>query len=334
MSAPICTFFNNKGGVGKTTLVYHLAWMLSEMGQRVVVADLDPQSNLTAAFFDDQQLEPIWSAKSPTSIVSALKPLIDGVGGLGEARIHQVTHNLGVIAGDLALSRFEDELAQQWPRCLDDHERAFRVITAFWSVMAEAAQSWKADVVLVDVGPNLGSLNRAVMVASDAVLVPVGSDMFSLQGLRNLGPTLRDWRSQWAQRLDRKPAALSALPAGAMAPIGYVVAQHGVRLDRPVQAYRQWAERIPSEFHRSVLGDSMFPETPSDPAVDPSCLMMLKHYHSLIPLAQEARRPVFLLRSADGALGAHLTSVKNAYDDFSQLATELLRRLDVQLPTT
>jgi cellulose biosynthesis protein BcsQ len=49
MRAPVLTFFNNKGGVGKTSLVYHVAWMFSELWRRVLVADLDPQANLTAA---------------------------------------------------------------------------------------------------------------------------------------------------------------------------------------------------------------------------------------------------------------------------------------------
>lgn len=52
-------FFNNKGGVGKTSLVYHLAWMYADRGLRVLVADLDPQANLTAMFIDDDRLKPL-----------------------------------------------------------------------------------------------------------------------------------------------------------------------------------------------------------------------------------------------------------------------------------
>ena len=57
MTVPVLTFFNNKSGVGKTALVYHLAWMLSDLGYRVLACDLDPQANLTAAFLDEDQLE-------------------------------------------------------------------------------------------------------------------------------------------------------------------------------------------------------------------------------------------------------------------------------------
>jgi chromosome partitioning protein len=50
---PIVAFFNNKGGVGKTSLACHLAWMFAERGHRVPAADLDPQANLSAAFLED-----------------------------------------------------------------------------------------------------------------------------------------------------------------------------------------------------------------------------------------------------------------------------------------
>ena len=50
-------FFNNKGGVGKTTLVHHVAWMLAELEHNVLAIDLDSQSNLSSMFLDDQKLE-------------------------------------------------------------------------------------------------------------------------------------------------------------------------------------------------------------------------------------------------------------------------------------
>ena len=59
MSIPVITFFNNKGGVGKTSLVYHLAWMFADIKLRVIAADLDPQGNLTSAFLDNERLEQV-----------------------------------------------------------------------------------------------------------------------------------------------------------------------------------------------------------------------------------------------------------------------------------
>ena len=60
MTTKVIAFFNNKGGVGKTSLVYHIAWMMTELELRVVAADLDPQGNLSAAFLDEDKLEELW----------------------------------------------------------------------------------------------------------------------------------------------------------------------------------------------------------------------------------------------------------------------------------
>ena len=63
----IITFFNNKGGVGKTTTVYHVAWMLSEMGIKTVAIDLDPQSNLTSMFLTEDRLEEVYGNNAPVT---------------------------------------------------------------------------------------------------------------------------------------------------------------------------------------------------------------------------------------------------------------------------
>ena len=227
---------------------------------------------------------------------------------------------LVLLPGDLTLSRFEDDLSDQWRQCLDGARlRPFLVMSAFWTVVQSAAERHRADVVLVDVGPSLGAINRAALVASDHVVVPVAPDLFSLQGLRNLGPTLREWRDGWHKRLGELRGRDRPMPAGSMAPLGYVVLGHGVRLDRPVLAYQRWIARIPMDFHQAVLG-----ETAPPPEPDPYCLAQLKHYHSLMPLAQEARKPVFALKPADGAFGGHAQAAQRAYEDFRVLAIGIL----------
>ncbi len=72
-------FFNNKGGVGKTSLVYHLAWMYAALGLSVVAVDLDPQSNLTSMFLDEDRLgELIPENKHDNTIYGAVQPLFEG----------------------------------------------------------------------------------------------------------------------------------------------------------------------------------------------------------------------------------------------------------------
>lgn len=82
MSTPVLTFFNNKGGVGKTSLIYHLAWMFASLRKRIVIVDLDPQANLTAAFLEEDRIEQIWHEQRPgTTIFQCVKPLT-GVGDI------------------------------------------------------------------------------------------------------------------------------------------------------------------------------------------------------------------------------------------------------------
>ncbi|GAA3054604.1 ParA family protein [Actinokineospora globicatena] len=326
MSAPIITFFNNKGGVGKTSLVYHIAWMMADLGKRVVVADLDPQANLTTAFLTEDEIERLWSGSGPRLTVwGTIRPFQEGEGGLGASTLTPTGDDrLGLLAGDLDLSAFEDDLSASWPKCLDGDPRAFRIISAFWSVLQNAARQHHAHYVLVDVGPSLGAINRAALVASDFVVIPVAPDLFSMQGLRNLGPALQKWRTGWRQRLHMRPENL-ALPEGEMAALGYVVLQHGVRLNRPVQAYQRWIRQIPEVFRGSVLG-SPDPTVP-DIDQDPYCLGQLKHYRSLVPLAQEARKPIFFLTHADGAYGGHLLAARDAHGDFAMMAERIMDRV-------
>jgi hypothetical protein len=246
--------------------------------------------------------------------------------------VEEITPNLGLVPGNLGLGLFEDRLAEAWPRCLDDRATeagdAFRVTTAFYRLAERAALQRSAALVLIDVGPSLGSLNRAALVACDFVAMPLGADLYSLQGLRNLGPVLKSWRSGWKTRLQQGTYPLNlSRPTGEMRPIGYVVLQHAVRADRPVKAYRRWANRIPSSYHREILDDASEPVSP-----DPHELASLKHYRSLMPLAQDARKPMFLLKPADGAIGGHAEAVNACWGDFATLARRIADACGVEIP--
>lgn len=345
MTAPVLAFFNNKGGVGKTSLVYHLAWKYADMGFNVIAADLDPQANLSAAFVDEERLEDLWpEGKHPQTIFGAVSPLLGGIGDISDPHLEQVREGgngdsqlrfpglddqpLHLIVGDLELSRFEDDLGEAWSKCLAGNERAFRVMSAFWRLVQRAADAREADLILVDLGPNLGSINRAALIAADFVAFPLSADLFSLQGLRNLGPTLRKWRAEWKDRLQRNPERNLALPSGKMQPVGYIVQQHSVRLDRPVKAYDRWIAKIPGVYRKAVLDEPGAAGV--DIEHDPHCLILLKHYRSLMPLAQEARKPMFHLKPADGAIGSHVEGVRTVDRDFAHLASTLADRIGLR----
>jgi chromosome partitioning protein len=323
--------FNNKGGVGKTSLVYHLAWMFAELRLRVIAVDLDPQANLTSNFLSEERLVQMWEEDPRPTVYGAMSPLFRGVGDISLPRIEQFRDRIGLLAGDLALARYEDELSAQWPLCLDRKERAFRVTTAFARLIRLAAEVHEADVALVDVGPNLGAINRCALIACDYVVTPLGPDLFSLQGLRNMGPILRDWRSGWLERVPKNPDPTLDLPDGKMDPAGYVVMRHSVRLDRPVQAYARWIAQMPMQYRDSLLDEDA--DQWIEVGSDPYCLAQLKDYRSLMPMAQESNKPMFLLRPADGAIGGHQAAVQACYNDFRSLALRVANRCGIAIPS-
>jgi chromosome partitioning protein len=323
-------FFNNKGGVGKTSLVYHLSWMFADRGISVLAVDLDPQSNLTSMFLPDDRLEEIWNDGNSHTISDCLLPLINRTGDILTPHVEKLNPKLGMVAGNLSLSKFEDTLSAEWPRCLSRDLGAFNVTTAFYRIILKALEIHPAEIVLIDVGPNLGAINRSALISAESVVLPLAPDLFSLQGLRNLGPTLREWRADWEERKAKLPTdAGIPLPNGGMSPIGYVIMQHGVKDSRPVKAYQRWLDKIPLIYREYVLAEKL--ESNMSAENDPYKLAQLKHYRSLMPLAQESNKPIFYLKPADGAIGAHIEAVQSCYDDFLNLAKKIAANIGIEI---
>ncbi|MEU2246164.1 AAA family ATPase [Streptomyces sp. NPDC019224] len=341
MTRTSIALFNNKGGVGKTTLTYHLAHMFCRMGLTVLAVDLDPQANLTSMCLDETEIEELWDNKSELiaqgavwsalpgtgrvrsgqTIADAVRPILEGTGDIATVEPAELQPGLWLLAGSLDLSRFEDKLSNEWFKTFAGDIAAIRTTTAFHRVVERAAAAVDADIVLIDVGPNLGAINRSALIAADTVLMPLAADLFSLKGLSNLGPTLRDWRRNWQQLvLPQVPPGFSA-PRADMRPLGYVIMQPEMRLDRPVKAYVRWLQRIPWVYAAAVL-DEEAPEHGDDR----HRIATLRNYRSLMPLAHDARKPMFDLKAADGALGSTQKYVQTCYREFHGLAEGVLAR--------
>ena len=326
-------FFSNREGVGQTTLVYHLAHMFAERGLSVVAVDLDPQANLSSMWLTDDRIEELWHSTEHPTISQALQPLLAGAGDVSEPHLEAIRDGLSLVVGDLSLSQAEDQLGNQWAGCLNGDRHAFRVVSAVWRMIEAAARKASADLVLIDVGPNLAALNRAALIAANSVVIPLAPDPYSVQALRTLGPALRQWRGDWRKRLDNSPAGGLSLPPGDIMPLGYVVMLHGLRPARPYLFYQRWLARLPQAYEQSVLDQSEL--TPGlKTEHDPHCLAMLRHNRSLMPLALEALKPMFSLKPAEGAVGAHVAAVRDCYADFLQLARRITSAIGIELNGT
>lgn len=117
-----------------------------------------------------------------------------------------------------------------------------------------------------------------------------------------------------------------------MAPAGYVLSRHVTRRALHGRAYLRWMDRVPGEYREFVLDAP--PIQPPDAVNDPDCLAILRHHRSLFTLALEAHNPIFFLKPADGAVGAHAVAVRDAYQDFRNLALRIAEKCSLPVLQT
>src|ERR1043166_5671924 len=309
---PIISLFNNKGGVGKTTFLFHVAHVLAQTGRKILMVDCDSQCNLTAYTLHDRPIEKAWE-DSGNSIYRAIEPVARGIGDIRNRAPSQIGPNLFLFPGDLLLSDFEDLLGDTWNAAKGGSEPALRVQSAIYRAILQAAEKSAAEVILVDLGPNLGSLNRAVLGGSDFVIVPVAPDLFSIRGTENLGNKLAKWRKEWDQCNDAWSGDFP-IPQGRPSFLGYVMQQHNVR-DNASGMTRGWqifGNRLESAIKAHIV-DRLAPlgQVSNGATSDAFNLGKISNLHSLIPYSLEARKPVFQCTSSDGLKGAHIQRARD-----------------------
>jgi len=293
----IVALFNCAAKTGKTTLAYHIAWMLTELGHRTLLADFDPQAHLSAMALGVDKLEAFWS--DPSNTLSAALNADD-------ARIphtEPLADGLSIIVGDPCLAECEEALAGTWRRCMRAHPSALRRTTMPSQIMRTIAQREGAEFVIVDLASNLGALTRATLLAADYILIPATATLLSLRALSVLGPTLLRWRADW-ERV-RAPIMMTQ-PYGAFAAAGYV-------LTGP-----------PDEKYQAALEAAYSQYLPAPGFSGSSQLCRIQHYPGLRALAARAGKPMFALQPADGAMGAYAESVQDCYKDFRRLADAII----------
>lgn len=328
----IVAIFNNKGGVGKTTYMYHVAHLLASRGQNVLMVDCDSQCNLTAYSLRDPDIKKSWS-NSGNSIFCNVMPVYQGLGDIRDrapSPVHNSQGNLSIIPGDLRLSDFEDLLGDTWNAARGGSEAAVRAQSAIHRYILNAAKKVSADLVLIDLGPNLGALNRAVLASADYFITPVAPDLFSLQGTENLGRKLVAWRAGWDQVNNSSQALGFPIPAGKVKYLGYVIQQHNVR-SNPTGMTKGW-EIYGSELFPAIKKNIIEALKPLDQVVDweesDFKLGKIQNLHSLIPYSMDAKKPIFYCNGSDGLNGAHITKAKESSDLFMDMVQTLEAVID------
>ena len=301
MPTKVLTFFNSKSGAGKTTLTYNLAHMFARRGLRVLMVDFDPQSTLTSWCITEDQLEQLWSRDTAQTVHGCVLPLVKwGRLDLAAPIITPIDENLGLLAGDTRLSVFEGPSINAWSRALNGEVDALRVVSVLHRIIQSAARDFRAHWVFMDLGSNLGILNRAALLAANYIVMPIGFDLPSTMGVKRTGDVLYTLRCKWEYVLLGSDRDIGfELPNGYTVPLGYIPMQTSIQ---PIGSPINYVKKTMKNYYRNVLlKDCPYTSFANDP-----CYLGDGHMPSeLIDISQEVGKPVQDLKQAD--LPSHLS---------------------------
>lgn len=335
-------FFNNKGGVGKTTLACNVvAYLNTALSKRVLLVDADPQCNATQAVLDDSVCEDLYEPSSTLkTLYSYVMPL-----ERGESSVDQDVQPLpgaqnrfrtDMIPGHPRLSIIEDTLSSAWADLLARKIGGYRVTNWCTQLLNALERDFNYDYVVFDVGPSLGALNRSVILACDYIVTPFGCDIFSLLGIKNIS----SWMGTWKKNYDRSirdtlsddPGVLEGYPIVTCTDekfrfAGYSVQQYITKTfktgRRPVKSYDQIMREIPTTVESAMKflrADGL--------ADDDLELGHIPNLFSLVPMAQSAKAPIHQLGNGDGLVGSQYSQVNAYTSTLDALSRKLLHNLE------
>lgn len=334
--------FNNKGGVGKTTLTCNIAsYFAREKNLRVLVVDCDPQCNATQLIMGEEFATDFYwkntGMDSITTIRDVLQPIEDGDSHISTSvkPILGSKNRFGVdvLPGHPGFSIIEDRLGAAWHDLLGGDIGGIRKTN--WNTALCAQLQDKYDLVFFDLGPSLGSINRCVLIGCDHFLTPMGADIFSILGIRNIANWIDHWLDLYQKSIalceQRNPGRLneysiSGVPKIQHGYLGYTMQQYitkskeGVR--RATTAYENVLSMVPT-----VIRDSLNTHLKEGLDVSKAKIGDVPHLYSLIPLAQSVAAPILELRSGDGLVGSQYKQ----RDDYEKIIRGICQRISENL---
>lgn len=163
----IIAITNQKGGVGKTTTTVNLGASLAQLGNRVLLIDIDPQGNATSGVGVDKG-----------ELDACIYDLLVGEAETKDVIIETEFENLSIIPAMIQLAGAEIELVSAISR-----EEKLK------SALEQVENDY--DFILIDCPPSLGLLTLNALTAATSVLIPVQAEYYALEGLSQLLNTIR-----------------------------------------------------------------------------------------------------------------------------------------------
>lgn len=329
------TFFNNKGGVGKTTLAYNCAVEFANKGYKTVLIDLDPQCNLTRLALGDEYYQNTLFSHQSKTIFDILRGVVRGGADIDmSAEFEQVKQgggNLFLLRGDIKLSDYESLLASAYGQATSGEQIGYYNTSAIHRFLNAKGLDDQVDIFVIDTSPTLGFLNRIILLGTDYFVVPMNPDVFSLQGIEHLGTNLEAWKKNWKDtgRVLSKSNGIESqyVLDGEGIFIGYVLNSYNVYGEQPIKDHRKWIEQIPQKVRENLSEkhskNGLVQATYENP------LHIIQDYGRIPSICQETGDAIFSIDPAKveaNQIGTK-ANIEKAKEEFNELSDNILKVL-------
>ena len=361
----IISIFNNKGGVGKTTLTYHLANILAEMGKKVLILDLDSQCNISLYGMKEEQLEETWKQedaiiengfssvnhdsedfnslfKTTRTTHFLLKTVEEGISDFDELPPpFSMSNNLDLIPGRLTLFMYENKIAERWTGMFLGEPLSIRTVTKIRKLAESYTEKHDYDFVIIDTSPNLGTLNKVIISTVDGFMIPCLPDMFSLYGIKNIGKVLTQWQRDFKVCFSIiSEEKRKEFPEKAVRFLGYTIYNAKKRSNQPnywnlAKAHYNHAKKIPATIKQYISSEArghLLDKMVEAPIGENSVM----HTHNTLPnMAQKYKKPMWLLptyseleKSDESTIKVNKKAYEKTKEMYEKFAEDFLTRVE------
>jgi chromosome partitioning protein len=303
------TFYNNKGGVSKTTTLFNVGAYLSKLGKKVLFIDADSQCNLTELFFaNDEEYFDNPSKQLPgDSILDVFRPRLDGAAAridvkninLAESNIYT---QLFLIRGDIEFSaQAEPYFGTSINQAITTNINEKNTYISFRRLIEDLGKEFELDYILIDLGPSTGAITRLAFLASDKFIIPVTPDRFCYLGINTLPKLIEDWIKHDKIILDTlEPYGIES-SYGSPEFCGLINQNFQVHKSLIKESYQKWSKNIKKEIKSRLMASKIIKIKPglSDPII-----CSIENLGQLVPVSQMLGKAIFDLTQSDSALAS------------------------------